>query len=66
MSKSAWLQEVEDDAVRIQNRRFNEFFEEKQYQKEKAEKANVKQAPAKVELPVGGEVYEPTAKKGSK
>lgn len=65
MSKSAWLQEVEDDAVRIQNRRFNEFFEEQQYQKEKAEKANVKQA-VKAELPVGGEVYEPTAKKGSK
>jgi hypothetical protein len=36
-TKSRWLQEVEDDAIRIQNRRFNEYFDEQQYQKEKAE-----------------------------
>lgn len=39
MAKSKWLQEVEDDAIRIQNRRFKEHFEELEYQKEKKAKA---------------------------
>ena len=37
--KSKHLQEVEDDAVRIQTRRFNDYFEEQQYQKAKLEEA---------------------------
>ena len=37
--KSKHLQEVEDDAVRIQTRRFNEYLEEQQYQKAKLEEA---------------------------
>jgi len=37
--KSKHLQEVEDDAVRIQTRRFNEQLEEQQYQKAKLESA---------------------------
>ena len=43
-TKSKWLQEVEDDAIRIQTKRFNDYFEEQQYQKEKkeAEKKSVK------------------------
>lgn len=36
MAKSAWLQEVEDDATRITQKRFNDYFEELQYKKEKA------------------------------
>lgn len=31
MAKSAWLQEVEDDAVRIQSKRFRDQEEERQY-----------------------------------
>lgn len=33
--KSKWLQEVENDAVRITNRRFKEHFEDLEYQKAK-------------------------------
>lgn len=39
MAKSKWLQEVEEDAQRIQTRRFKEHFEELEYQKEKKAKA---------------------------
>jgi hypothetical protein len=35
--KPAWLQEVEDDAVRIQSKRFKEAEEERQYQVAKRE-----------------------------
>jgi hypothetical protein len=37
VKKSKWLQEVEDDAVRITNRRFNEYFEDLKYQNAKKE-----------------------------
>ena len=40
--KSAWLQEVEDDATRITQRRLEEQLAEMQYQKEKLEKAEAK------------------------
>lgn len=36
MPKSKWLQEVEDDAVRIQTKRFDEFFEDQAYKASKA------------------------------
>lgn len=35
MAKSPWLQEVEDDAVRIQTRRFNEYFEDQKFEADK-------------------------------
>ena len=38
MAKSAWLQEVEDDAVRITKRRIQDFKEEQEIRKEKAAK----------------------------
>lgn len=37
MPKSTWLQEVEDDAIRIQTKRFADHFEEAEYQKSKHE-----------------------------
>jgi hypothetical protein len=37
-TKSAWLQEVEDDAVRITQKRLNDQLAEMQYQKEKLAK----------------------------
>lgn len=56
------LREVEEDATRIQEKRFKEQLEEQQYQREKHEAAL---APAKKEtLPEGGETYEPEVKKG--
>lgn len=39
MAKSAWLQEVEDDAVRIQTKRFRDQEEERQYKLSKQEGA---------------------------
>lgn len=68
MAKSTWLQEVEDDATRIQTRRFNEYFEDQQYQKEKAkqEKASKKIEVVEDEAPVSEEVVKPTQKKGTK
>lgn len=46
MAKSAWLQEVEDDAVRIQTKRFRDQEEERQYKLSKLEGA----VKAKVEV----------------
>jgi hypothetical protein len=63
MAKSAKLQEVEDDAVRITEKRFRDQEEERLYQKSKLET----EAPAPVveETPeVESEVVE--SKKGSK
>lgn len=57
MSKSKWLQEVEDDATRITQRRFDAYFDEQQYQKAKVEQAST--PVAKVEEPV--KVEEPEA-----
>jgi hypothetical protein len=37
MAKSAWLQEVEDDAVRITEKRFRDQLEELEYKKSKTE-----------------------------
>jgi hypothetical protein len=37
--KSKWLQEVEDDAIRIQTKRFKDQLEEMAYQKSKQEAA---------------------------
>jgi hypothetical protein len=65
-TKSAWLQEVEDDATRIAEKRFKDFFEEQQYQKEKLEKLKAKKAPKEAVLPAGGETYEPSEEKGKK
>ena len=42
--KSAWLQEVEDDATRITQRRLDDQLAEMQYQKEKLEKAGARAA----------------------
>lgn len=41
MAKSKWLQEVEDDANRIATKRFKDYFEELEYQKEKNNEAQV-------------------------
>lgn len=41
-TKSAWLQEVEDDATRITQRRLDDQLAEMQYQKEKLAKAEAK------------------------
>jgi hypothetical protein len=38
MAKSPWLQEVEDDAVRITRRRIEDFKEEQEIKKAKATK----------------------------
>ena len=35
MAKSSWLQEVEDDAVRITKRRIQDFREEQEIKKER-------------------------------
>ena len=59
--KSKHLQEVEDDAVRIQTRRFNDYFEEQQYQKAKLEEAE----PAKSKV-VKKEDESVSSKKGKK
>lgn len=53
--KSKWLQEVEDDAVRITNKRFKEYFEELEYQK--AKKLEENQIVEKT-LQSGGETHE--------
>ena len=37
MARSVWLQQVEDDAVRITEKRFRDQEEERQYQKSKLE-----------------------------
>jgi len=42
MAKSAWLQEVEDDATRIATKRFNDYFEEQEYKASKAKEASKK------------------------
>ena len=42
MAKSAWLQEVEDDAIRITRRRIQDFQEEQEYNKSKDEKKSKK------------------------
>jgi len=42
MAQSAWLREVEEDAMRITNKRFNDYFEEQQYQNEKKAEVNTK------------------------
>ena len=55
--KSKVLQEVEDDAIRIQTRRFKDQLEEAEYQKAKLEEAE----PAKAEV-----VESEVAKKGTK
>lgn len=39
MAKSKWLQEVEDDAIRINEKRFRDQLEELEYQKQKQAKA---------------------------
>lgn len=44
MAKSAWLQEVEDDAVRITKRRIQDFKEEQEIKKAKATKEAAKVA----------------------
>jgi hypothetical protein len=44
MAKSAWLQEVEEDAVRITNQRIKVFKEEQEIKKAKAEKEAAKVA----------------------
>lgn len=44
MAKSAWLQEVEDDAVRITKQRIATFKEEELVKKEKAAKEAAKVA----------------------
>lgn len=38
MAKSAWLQEVEEDAIRITKRRIQDFKEEQEIKKAKAAK----------------------------
>jgi len=63
--KSKHLQEVEDDAVRIQTRRFNDYLEEQQYQKAKLEVAEP--VKSKVEAAEPSEPVEPkVTKKGQK
>lgn len=69
--KPAWLQEVEDDATRIQQRRFREQEEERQYQLQKRAEADkrsnnpdVNQNPQVTAQQAGGEFYEPSVKKG--
>jgi len=56
--KSPWLQEVEEDATRIQTKRFNDYFEEQQYLKEKKE--------AEAEKSFGKRMAELKASKSSK
>lgn len=64
--KSKWLQEVEDDAVRITNRRFNQYFEDQALEEAKKKAENPQQAPEKPILS-GGATYEPQlTMKGSK
>lgn len=72
MAKSPWLQEVEDDAVRITNDRIRTFKEEEARKKAKAEaeaakvaKADAVKEPEVEELDEELEV-EPKAKKESK
>lgn len=48
MPKSRWLQEVEDDATRIANKRFADYFEEQQYQNEKIEEQKAKSFPERM------------------
>ena len=48
MPKSQWLQEVEDDAIRIQNKRFADYFEEQQYQNEKLAEQKAKSFPERM------------------
>ncbi len=52
VKKSKWLQEVEDDAIRIQTKRFRDQEEERQYKIAKAEAEKPKaEAPKEVEEP---------------
>lgn len=63
MAKSAWLQEVEDDARRITQKRIDDQKAEKAYQEEKARSG----APVKAvesREPEAVEADEPTVKKG--
>ena len=62
MAKSAWLQEVEDDAVRIQTKRFRDQEEERQYRLSKQEgvvkakvEAEASEAPAEKAVDPGKE-----------
>ena len=48
MPKSRWLQEVEDDATRIANKRFADYFEEQQYQNEKLAEQEAKSFPQRM------------------
>lgn len=62
MAKSAWLQEVEDDATRITQKRFRDQEEERQYKVEKAESVK---SPAPVQASAGETKPETaSAKKG--
>lgn len=56
--KSKWLQEVEDDAVRITERRFKEHFEDLAYKQEKKAKNVKKEEPQAVETPPRDEATE--------
>lgn len=51
MAKSAWLQEVEDDAVRITQKRFRDQEEERQYKLEKVEASKPSAAEDKPQAP---------------
>lgn len=58
--KSKWLQEVEDDAIRIQTRRFREQEEERLYQASK----NAKEQESTADKPEVTTAPEVPAKKG--
>lgn len=63
------LKEVEEDAIRIQTRRFREQEEERQYQLNKRAEADKNSKPdvdqnPQVTAQQGGETYEPSDKKG--
>lgn len=60
--KSKWLQEVEDDAVRITNRRFKEQFEEMEYQNAKKEEEQVVETPPEEGISHEPEIVEPPKK----
>jgi hypothetical protein len=49
-TKSAWLQEVEEDATRITKRRIQDFKEEQEIRKEKAAKELGKKVTAEVAI----------------
>lgn len=53
--KSKWLQQVEDDAIRITNRRFNEYFEDQALEQQKKEEERQQDETQ----PRGEEVNEP-------